>query len=201
MNEKRAYTQGARAESAQATRLRVLDAAADLLRERLRTDIRVADVAANAGVSEMTVLRLFGSKFTLLQSALDHTRAGIVAQRNEAEPGDVDGAIAAILEHYEQLGDLVINNLALESSDVSIRQVIRMGRKDHKAWVERQFGPQLDRLLGEERAMLVDALIVACDVYTWKRLRRDMGLSRRRVTETVTRIVEGLLGADSTKSL
>lgn len=197
MEPKRSYSMGARAQSAAATRVRILEAATALLRVRLRTDIRIEDVARDAGVSEMTVLRAFGSKFNLLQAALDHAREGIVAQRDAAEPGDLAGSVAAIFEHYELLGDLVIGNLALESSDASIRQMIRIGRKDHKAWVERQFGPQLAGRAASDREILVDALVVACDVYVWKRLRRDMGLSRRRSVEIVLRMVRGLVGADS----
>lgn len=199
MNTKRAYTMGARAEAAEANRQRILDAATALLRARLRSDIRLEDVAADAGVSEMTVLRAFGTKVNLLQAALDRARQQIVAQRQEAVPGDVAGSISVLFEHYEQLGDLVIANLAQEASDASVRRIVRMGRQDHRRWVERQFGPQLAGRLSEERELLIDALIVACDVYVWKRLRRDMGLSRRRSIETVNRIVEGLIGAHSSK--
>lgn len=192
---------GARAESAEATRLRILEAATVLLRERLRTDIRLQDVAAHAGVSEMTVLRAFGSKHNLLQSALDNARKEIVAQRQAPAPGDVVGSIEALFDHYEQLGDLVINNLALESSDAAIRQVIRMGREDHRQWVERQFGPLLEARPADDRDFVVDELIVACDVYVWKRLRRDMGRSREQASAVVLRMVRGALGANSSDAL
>ena len=193
---KRAYTMGARAESAAATRQRVLDSAVALLRVKLQTDVRLADVAAGAGVSEMTVLRIFGNKLNLVQAALDSVRREIVAQRTDPEPGDVSGSIEALFDHYEHLGDLVIGNLALESSDPAIRQVVVMGREDHRQWVERQFGPQLADLPGPEREQTAHELIVACDVYTWKRLRRDLGLSRPRATAVVRRLVEGVLDAD-----
>src|SRR5690242_8428382 len=110
MKVKRSYTMGARAQAAAATKQAILDAAEDLLRQRLRADIRVADVAAGASVSEMTVLRAFGNKETLLTAALDQAQQRIVAQREQAEPGDVDRSIAALFDHYEQLGDLVIRN-------------------------------------------------------------------------------------------
>lgn len=196
MNAQRAYSMEVRAQAAQATRERVLDAATALLRVRLRTDVRLEDVAREAGVSEMTVLRLFGKKANLMEAALDRARDQIVAQRQEPEPGDVAGSLAALFEHYEQLGDLVIGNLALESSDPSIKRIVQIGRKDHRHWVERQFGPLLDRHAADQRAPLTDALIVACDVYVWKRLRRDMGRSLPSAIATVRRIVEGLIGAD-----
>jgi hypothetical protein len=40
---------------------------------------------------------------------------------------------------------------------------------------------------------LVAELVVATDVYTWKRLRRDQGLSRAQTTAAMLRIVEALL--------
>jgi AcrR family transcriptional regulator len=195
MNNRRKYDMGTRAKAAQATRERILDVATELLRARLRTDIRLVDVAKGAGVSEMTVLRVFGTKADLLQAALDRTQEQIVAQRTEPEPGDVAGSIAALFDHYEQLGDLVLGNLAQESSDPAIGEIVRIGREDHLRWVRRQFGPQLAQRSRSERALLTDALVVACDVYTWKRLRRDLGRSRAQSVKTVLRIVEGLIHA------
>jgi AcrR family transcriptional regulator len=189
----------ARAQSAKATRERILDAAIELHRVRLRNDIRLQDITALAEVSEMTVLRIFGSKFNLLQLALDRARDDIVAQRQEATPGDVAGSISVLFEHYEQVGDLVLGNLALESSDPAVRQIVRMGREDHRQWIERQFGPQLEGRPDQERADLVDGLIVACDVYVWKRLRRDMDRSRQSSIQTIQRLVEGLLGANTSE--
>jgi hypothetical protein len=72
-----------------------------------------------------------------------------------------------------------------------------MGRADHRRWVQRQFAPQLARRSADEREALVDALVVACDVYVWKLLRRDLRRSRMRAVETVTRIVEAVLSAHS----
>src|SRR3954468_5460613 len=101
MNTSRPYSMEVRAQSAAATKQRILDCADALLRQRLRVDIRVADVAAGAGVSEMTVLRVFGTKDALLQAALDQAQQRIVEQRQVAEPGDVAGSIDALFAHYE----------------------------------------------------------------------------------------------------
>jgi AcrR family transcriptional regulator len=197
MKVKRSYTMGARAEAAAETRQAILGAAEDLLRQRLRTDIRLADVAERASVSEMTVLRVFGNKDALLATALDQAQQRIVEERERAEPGDVDGSIAALLDHYEQLGDLVIHNLAEEASDPAVEKIVRMGRADHRRWVQRQFGPQLALRPKEDRQELVDALVAACDVYVWKLLRRDLRRSKSRAIRCVTRTVKGLLRADS----
>lgn len=52
---------------------------------------------------------------------------------------------------------------------------------------------RLDAVPGERRAVLVDALVCACDVYTWKLLRRDMGRSRAEAEATMTVMIESLL--------
>ncbi len=184
-----------RSATAAATRRRVLDAASGLMRERLRSDIRVQDVAMGAAVSEMTVLRLFGTKAALLKAAMEHARQGIVAQRSEAEPGDVAGSIAVLFDHYEELGDLVIRNLAEEGSDPAIGQIVRAGRDDHRQWIERQFGPRLGDLAHPDRSVVINGLIAACDVYVWKLLRRDLGLNLTEALETVQQLVEGLIDA------
>jgi hypothetical protein len=40
---------------------------------------------------------------------------------------------------------------------------------------------------------VVPELVVATDVYTWKLLRRDQGLSRRKTAAAIRRIIEGIL--------
>ena len=42
----------------------------------------------------------------------------------------------------------------------------------------------------------VNALHAATDVYTWKLLRRDLGLARAETERTIVQLVEGVLGRD-----
>jgi hypothetical protein len=42
--------------------------------------------------------------------------------------------------------------------------------------------------------LTLDCLICACDVYTWKLLRRDMGRSRSDAEARVRQMVSGILG-------
>jgi hypothetical protein len=57
------------------------------------------------------------------------------------------------------------------------------GRKGHREWVETMF----------QAPEFVPELIVATDVYTWKLLRRDQGLSRDETAAAMLRIVQALL--------
>jgi AcrR family transcriptional regulator len=189
---KRSYTQRARARSAEATRQRILDAAVALLSSRLRSDVRLEDVAAEAGVSVPTVLRAYGSRARLIELALERVLEGMGAELRRPEPGDVAGSVAAWFDHYEKFGDVVVRNLA-DESDPAVAPIVQIGRTRHRRHVEGQLGPRLAAVPAGRRAMVVDALVCACDVYTWKLLRRDMGRSRAEAEATMTMLVEALL--------
>src|SRR5919202_4501274 len=81
---KRAYRMGARAEAAEETRLRILDAVIGLHMERYYDQVSLEDVARRAGVTVQTVLRRFGSKDRLLDAATEVTRGRVAGQRDEA---------------------------------------------------------------------------------------------------------------------
>ena len=191
MKYARAYTMRARAVSAEATRRRILDVVVSLLKSRFRAEIRLEDIAAGAQVTVQTVLNVFGSRADLLDEALSSLLRQLREQRLRPEPGDIDGAIKALMEHYEQFGDLVIRNLA-EQADL---ELIETGRAGHRQWVQRQFAPQIARVDPKRRRGLVDALICACDVYTWKLLRRDIGRSPSETEATVLGMVNAIASA------
>src|SRR3954447_11269272 len=80
MNRSRAYTMRARAESAAATRERILEAATAAMRTRVRPDVRLGDIAAPAGVSVQTVLRTFGSRAALLDAVAEVAVADVAGE-------------------------------------------------------------------------------------------------------------------------
>lgn len=192
MKSARSYTMRARADSAAATRQRVLDATVELLRFRLRSDVRLEDIAERAGVSVQTVLRLYGHRDDLVDLALQRTLAEIADELDRAEPGDVDASVSAWFDHYERVGDVVARNVA-DEHDPAAARLVRIGRNRHRRRVERQFGPQLGRLSDARRELVTDALVCVCDVQTWKLLRRDMARPRRQAEATVRAMVNALL--------
>ena len=181
----------ARARAVEESRRRILDAAVGLLKARLRSDVRLEDVAAAAGVSVPTVLRAYGSRKALLDRALAETLEAIGADLLRAEPGDVAGSVTAWFDHYEAYGDVVVRNLA-DESDPAVAPMVEIGRARHRGHVARQLGPLRPGMPGA----LLDALVCACDVYTWKLLRRDMGRSRAAAEATMTLMIRSLLGGD-----
>jgi AcrR family transcriptional regulator len=181
MKTSRSYNMRARAASAEATRRRILQVVIALLKTRFRSEIRLEDVAAGAEVSVQTVLNVFGSRAALLDQALAGLLSELRAQRLRAERGDIEGGF----------GDLVIRNLA-EQADL---QLIETGRAGHRQWVQRQFAPQMAGRDVKDRRSITDALVCACDVYTWKLLRRDMGRSRSKTEATMLDMVKAIMGA------
>lgn len=182
VSSRRAYRQSARARAAEETGERILDAFAQHLRERWFDEIRLEEVARDAGVAVQTVIRRFGSKEGLLDAM--HERLGDeIRQRREVKPGDAAAAVASIVEDYETVGDLIMRTLAQEDRYPSVRKMTDIGRAMHREWMAGAFAPWLDRMAPTARRNATDALVVAGDIYVWKLIRRDM---RRPVEEYKT---------------
>jgi AcrR family transcriptional regulator len=184
----------ARAASAEATRQRILEAAVAEVWNRRVTDVRLENIAAGAEVTVQTVLRVFGTRARLIDAAWEVTGVRIREQREGAPPGDISGTIKALYDHYEEIGDFVIRNLAEEEQLPETKEWLTHGRTAHRRSMLRQFAPWLEARNSRERREILDCLVAACDVYTWKLLRRDMGRSRRDAEARIQRIVSGILG-------
>lgn len=175
---RRGYRMQARADAAEQTALRIMDAAIGLWREVAYDEFTLQDVADRAGVSLSTVMRRFGSKEGLAEAVLTSDRIGTQRGRDTVAAGDIDAALRMIVADYESNGDAVIRMLALEDRIEMVRRVVGAGRDAHSAWVERVFAPLLASTSAVRRRQTLQ-LVVATDVYTWKILRRDRGLSQR----------------------
>ena len=182
MTSSRAYSMDSRRAAAEATRRRILESAADLFMTRWFDEVTINAIASAAGVSGQTVLNHFGDKESLFANAADLIEVDVLARRT-SEPGDIDGAIAALVRDYEVSGDGVIRALAMEGKVEALGPLLARGREGHRRWVEQTFG----------RPDLIRELIAATDVYTWKLLRRDQGLSKEATRKSMTRIVRALL--------
>ena len=194
MKSTRAYVMRARAESAAATRQRILDAAVAEVWCRRVSDVRLDDIAARSEVTVQTILRVFGTRARLIDEACEVNGHRIREQRSAAAPGDIPGTVRALFDHYEEMGDFVIRNLAQEDELPELKEWLAHGRKAHRQSMQRQFAPWLEALDSPDRRATLDCLICACDVYTWKLLRRDMQRSRSDAEARVRQMVSGTLG-------
>ena len=180
---KKPYSMELRAAAAEQTRERILEAAAEAFLEHWYDDVTIAEVARRAGVSGQTVINHFGGKDQLAAAAHERVGERIVSLRYTPAPGDVPALIESVVEDYETTGDAIIRLLALEEKVPSLKPLLDRGRDSQGEWVRKMF-------LAPE---LVPELVVATDVYTWKRLRRDLGLSRDQTAAAILRIVQALL--------
>lgn len=189
----RAYRMGARAEAVAATREGILDAATATFWEGPSDELSLDDVAARAGVSVRTVLRHFETRQGLFEAAGRREAARITAQRAVAPPGDVAGAVRVLLDHYEDVGEGVLRLLAEEQRTRGLQAIAAQGRASHRSWCRRVFADALAPLTGVDRDRRLAQLVAVCDVYTWKLLRLDAGLSRRQTERAITELLAPLM--------
>jgi AcrR family transcriptional regulator len=187
MKTKRTYTMGARAQAVEDTRTRIREALFELGTARVFSEISLEDVAHEAGVSVQTVLRHFGSRSALIESNIDYA-IGRVAHERLAPEGDIDVAVAVLIDHYELRGDTVMLMLAQEASDEQVHRLTENGRRMHRDWVRSTFAPVV-----ADREDLLDLLVVATDVYTWKLMRRDRGYSRATTEQRMKALVRAVI--------
>jgi AcrR family transcriptional regulator len=183
----------ARAESAAATGERILDAAVELFWDRPGEGLSLDEVARRAGVTVQTVIRRFGGRDGLFAAAAEREMERVREQRDQAPVGDAHGAVRVLVDHYEGLGDRAMRLLAEEERGAELREVADKGRAYHRDWCARVFAPALEGLGGVERRRRLAQLVAVCDVYMWKLLRRDAGLSRRQTEIALVELLAPLL--------
>jgi AcrR family transcriptional regulator len=185
----RPYNQVARAEATERTRRAIVDAAQALFGEEELYDLPLDRIAARAGVSTRTLLRHFGSREGLFEAALADAEATVAASR-QAESGDVDGAIGALVDHYEAVGDETMRRLAAADHYPLVRRVVESGERLHREWVAEVFASDLKQLERPARERRLALLATVTDVYIWQLLRRRHGLDRAAVQDAIRALVE-----------
>jgi AcrR family transcriptional regulator len=185
-------TMGSRAETTAATRDGIVRVACDLFLERTYEDITLAEIAAAAGVSHQTVLNHFESKQGVMLAVAEVMRLRTAEIRGKAKPGDVKNAVTVLVRHYELIGDANARWAMSAERLASLATLLDEARAGHQEWLRRIFG---DRLPADAVAnnRTVNALHAATDVYTWKLLRRDLGLSRAETEKIMVVLVTGIL--------
>lgn len=190
---RRGYRMVARAESTAATHERILDAAVEVFWEHPGRQLSLEEVARRAGVTVRTVLRRFGSRDGVMAAAAERETNRVREQRETAPAGDVDAAIRVLVDHYEQTGDHVLTMLAEEERVPKLREIADRGRRVHREWCARVFAASLQGLDRTARRRRLAQLVAVCDVYTWKLLRRDAGLSRVETEHAIVELLEPLI--------
>ncbi|RJL22945.1 TetR/AcrR family transcriptional regulator [Bailinhaonella thermotolerans] len=173
---RRPYRMGARAAAMEATRVRVMEAAATLWARRWYDDVTLQDVAEEAGVSVQTVVNRFGGKEGLADAVFDWVASRAEVTR-QAPTGDVAAIVAVLFADYEAQGDANVLWTAQMERVPAIARAAAQARAQHRAWLERVFADRLPAS-GPDREHALNLHFAATDVYLWKLWRRDLGLSR-----------------------
>lgn len=173
---------------------RILSAAKDRFSHSQFEAVTLAEIAADADVTMQTVIRRFGSKEELFEAVAERETARILAER-EPDGDDLPtmaAAVRALVAHYETDGATVLNLLSQEHRSPTVAKIVARGRQAHRDWVATHCQPVLGPARGAAHRRRLVAAIAATDVYIWKLLCLDLGLSPGEVEKTMLALLEGL---------
>jgi len=185
----------ARANSVRDTRARILSSTQAAYLSTDYEDVTLQSIAERSGVSVQTLIRHFGSKERMFAEAVEEFSTGIWSQMDRVTVGDVRGAIEALHDRYEWMGDGNMRMLAQEGSIEPIAEVMRAARAGHRRWMERTFAPYLPPEGHPDREKRLLQFLTVCDVYTWKLLRRDHGADHETAITAVVELATALIQA------
>jgi AcrR family transcriptional regulator len=190
--KKRTYDMGTRQQAKDSTRDAIVRATIDAFMAERSFAITLPTIAERAKVTVKTVLRHFGSREAVIEAAWAQAYDEVMAERTPP-PGDLEGALKVLIAHYERRGSIGLVMLADENDPRAVR-MNSAGRLAHREWVEEVFADRLPEQAAA-RTRLVDVLVVATDLYAWKLLRIDRGLSVDDVHDRMLVMTEALLAA------
>jgi AcrR family transcriptional regulator len=182
----------ARADAANATAERLLAAAWRHFATRPYEQVRLREIAAEAGVTVQTLHLRFHSKDELLSAAYAWFGRQELASRPPAPAADVPEALALLFDRYEEHGQAVLRMLSQEERIPAIKRMTDAGRAYHRHWVQTTFAPQLEGLSGELYERRLAAILLATDLLAWKLLRQDMELDRENSERIVAEMIRSL---------
>jgi AcrR family transcriptional regulator len=190
----RAYDMTKRSDAAGGTRRRIAEAALSLFKERDYDDVSLNEIARVAGVSHQTVLNHCESKAGVLLAAGELFSEEIRNLEVDTVVGDVSSVVHTTCVRYEVLGDANARWGAMSTRAPEVALGLARGRLGFQSWLEEMLG---ELLPGEddpdERRRVLLGLHAALDVFTWKLLRRDLGLSQEQTEAQLTDLVLGVL--------
>ena len=195
---RRAYDMTNRGHRAGGTRRRIAEAALVLFMERDYDDVSLNEIARAAGVSHQTVLNHCESKAGVLLAAGEVFSEQISELEADAVPGDVASVVHTTCARYEVLGDANARWAAMSTRAPEVAEGLARGRLAFQGWLEEVFGEHLPADDADERRRVLLGLHAALDVFTWKLLRRDLGLSIEQTEVQLTDLVLGVLARHRT---
>ena len=189
---KRTYQSTLRAEQAEVTRHRVLDAALRVMSTGL-TSLSVPAVAREAGVSVPTVYRHFGTKADLLAEMYPHAarRAGLDRIPDPSSAADVKGVVHALIERLDALDDVSRAAFASPIAD-EVRHATMPSRYARIRRLGESIEPPLSGADLDRITRLLVVLISQSSLRTW---RDHLGVSADQAADDVDWILRAAIAA------
>lgn len=183
-----------RAQAAEQTGTRIVDAMLARFAVLPYDQVRLEDVAADAGVTVQTVLRRFAGKHALMTAVVERELGAIAASRAAAATDDPAATLTALVAHYETYGALILKVYAEAQFVEGLPELAAAGRAFHLAWCRQAFEEHLDPAGTDQvRARQLAQVVVACDATTWRILRQDLGLDPEQTRLAVVEMVRPAL--------
>jgi len=197
--DKRQYVQRVRAEAADATRRRILDAARATLERGPSGALRVEEVARSAGVSRSTVYLLYGSRAGLFDALARHLRleAGFDELIREFRRPDaleaMRGSQRAAVRMYAKMPELARAMFTLAAVDpdaVAAIRAIEDGRRPGQAEIARRLAEQGYLRDGVDIDEATDILTVITSFQAFDELFSGSGLPAEVVADRLVAMAE-----------
>jgi AcrR family transcriptional regulator len=167
----------------------------------------VEAIAERAGVSYRSVYRYFEDRTELMLSAIGRVMGDDYAIFDVDDLGDgsFDDRIARLIEvrltAYRRLAPLTRFAIRLRADEPAVAEAYEEVRRQMRAQLETQFGPELDAVATQDRAGVVAALDVMFQAESLDYLTSHEGLDDVEVARILTRHIRAHLGvADAVRS-
>jgi AcrR family transcriptional regulator len=193
----RTYRSELRAEQAEATRARILDAAGRVMADGIAS-VSIPGIAREAGVSVATVYRHFATKTDLLDAMYPHLlrRTGLDDLVPPRRIEDLRDGLRALFERTDSFDDLARAAMASPASG----EVRRLSMARRLGWAREFAETNAPGLAAAERdriARLIVVLTTSSSVRMW---RDQLGSSIDEATDDVDWVVRAVIGAGGTRS-
>ena len=188
----RPYRSELRAEQAEETRDRILDAAGRVMATGLAS-LSVPAVAREAGVSVPTVYRHFGTKAELLAALFPHAarRAGLDGIPDPSTVGDVRSFVREVFERLDALDDVSRAAFASPIAD-QVRHSTMPSRVARIRALGKSIEPPLARADLDRITRILVILISSSSLRTW---RDHLGASPEQAADDIDWILRAAIAA------
>ena len=193
----RAYSSQLRAQQAQETRERILDATMRVMARGIAT-LSIPAVAREAGVSVPTIYRHFATKTDLLAAVYPHVtrRAGLDELVIPRSMEELLGGLGAYFERSDSLGDLARLAMASPASD----ETRRLNMPDRLALFRRIAGSVVPQPSEADRDRIARLLVILTASSSLRLWRDQLGSSVDEAADDVDWVVRAAISSATARN-